>query len=460
MREIFVSASSTEKNIPIIPVITKQFESWISKQSDHIQQWVKISQFLANSSTYCLIPNSDGSLQTVLLGMNDPTDYYAFAGLAEKLPQGVYAIQETECFKTPHFYLGALGWGCGFYQFAKYKKPLPRAGKLLLHSSVDEKFLTDTLKSIYLARDLINTPAEDMGPEQIENAVKNVAKEFSATVEVMTGDALEKNYPAIHTVGRASPRAPRMIDMRWGNKDAPKITLVGKGVCFDSGGLDIKSAAGMILMKKDMGGAAMMLSLAQLIMSQQLPVQLRLLIGTVDNAISGNSYRPGDIIRTRAGKSIEVTNTDAEGRLVLCDMLFEASQENPDILIDFATLTGAARVALGEEISAMFAQTQSTADGLLKAAAAVTDPIWQMPLIQKYRENLRSEIADMTNCSDSPYGGSITAALFLQSFVKEDTNWVHFDTCSWNARYKPGRLVGAEVYGVRAVFEYLKNKFN
>jgi leucyl aminopeptidase len=250
-----------------------------------------------------------------------------------------------------------------------------------------------------------------------------------------------------------------VIDLRWGKSSAPKVTLVGKGVCFDSGGLDLKSAAGMLLMKKDMAGSAMMLGLAQMIMAQALPVQLRLLIGAVDNAVSENAYRPGDVVATRSGKTIEITNTDAEGRMVLCDLLFEACTENPDILIDFATLTGAARVALGEDLPAMYAQPQSFGDELLKASNKVSDLMWPMPLVQSYRDKLKSEIADMVNAADSPYGGSITAALFLQSFVSENTTWVHFDTPAWNFKLKPGRPVGAEVFAVRGVFEYLKNKF-
>ncbi|MCX7125124.1 MAG: leucyl aminopeptidase family protein [Gammaproteobacteria bacterium] len=332
--------------------------------------------------------------------------------------------------------------------------------KLILPKLADEKELFCYLDSIYLARDLINTPAENMGPEAIEKAVKAVAKEFSATVKVIKGEnLLTKNYPAMHAVGRASHREPRMIDLRWNNKKAQKkITLVGKGVCFDTGGLNLKVGTGMLLMKKDMAGSAMMLALARLIMSHDLPVQLRLLIGAVDNAVSGNAYRPGDVVATRSGKTIEITNTDAEGRVVLCDLLTEACSENPDIVIDFATLTGAARVALGEDIPAFYAQPQTFADDLMASSRKVSDPIWQMPLVQSYREKMKSEIADMTNCVESsPYGGSITAALFLQSFVTENTTWAHFDTCAWNFKAKPGRPVGAEVFAVRAVFDYIKN---
>lgn len=456
-----IAKNTKQKVISIYPILTTQFEKWISKQADHMRQWTQSSQFIAESGTYCLIPDRDGGLQSVLLGLSDANDFWAFGALPAKLPECIYRIEDNGVLQTAqHRQLAAQGWGLGFYQFTQYKKPLPRLAKLMLPESVDAEWLSDSLSAIYLARDLINTPAEDMGPLQLEKAVKTVAKQFSAKVKVIEGDALIKeNYPAVYAVGRASHRAPRVIDLRWGKSSAPKITLVGKGVCFDSGGLDLKTAAGMLLMKKDMAGSAMMLGLAYMIMSQKLPVQLRLLIGAVDNAVSENCYRPGDVVATRSGKTVEITNTDAEGRMVLCDLLFEACTENPDIVIDFATLTGAARVALGEDLPAMYAQPQTLADDLLKASSRANDPIWQMPLVQSYREKLKSEIADMVNAVESAYGGSITAALFLQSFVNENTSWVHFDTPAWNFKLKPGRPVGAEVFAVRAVFEYLKNRF-
>lgn len=462
MHIAFTAENNKTKSISIYPVITNEFEKWIANQPRHVQQWVKTAQFSADSGTFCFIPNSDGQLYSVILGVAKADDFWAFGALPAKLPEGNYVIDGNHTLKTaPHFQQAALGWGLGFYQFSKYKKETqPRVAKLILNKLVDEAFVTQQLESIYLSRDLINTPAEDMGPDQLEKAVQNVAKKFLAKINVIKGEQLIKeNYPAIHAVGRASHREPRVIDLRWGKKGAPKITLVGKGVCFDSGGLDLKTASGMLLMKKDMAGSAMMLGLAHLIMSQALPVQLRLLIGAADNAVSGNAYRPGDVVATRSGKTVEITNTDAEGRMVLCDLLFEACTENPDLLIDFATLTGAARVALGEEIPAMYAQFQTLSDDLMKSSREVNDPIWPMPLVQSYKEKLKSEIADLINAVDSPYGGSITAALFLQAFVTEHTNWVHFDTCAWNAKPKAGRPVGAEVFAVRAVFNYIKNKY-
>ena len=466
MHDAFVAENSNQKTIPIYPIVVSELDKWMGDQLPQIQQWVKASQYLAatgTSGTFCLIPNADGTVHSVLVSLLNADDFLAFGALPAKLPEGNYTIEGNHILTTPlHYQHAALGWALGYYQFTRYKKPMPRFAKLVLSAEINQDHLMECVNAIYLARDLINTPAEDMGPEQVEKAVKTVAEKFSATVTVIKGDELIKeNYPAIHAVGRASHRAPRVIDLRWGEKTAPRITLVGKGVCFDSGGLDLKSAAGMLLMKKDMAGSAMMLGLAHMIMSQKMPVQLRLLIGAVDNAVSENSYRPGDIVATRSGKTVEITNTDAEGRMVLCDLLFEACTENPEIVVDFATLTGAARVALGEDLPAMFAQPQALADDLMKASRRVNDPIWQMPLVQSYREKLKSEFADMINAVESsPYGGSITAALFLQSFVTEKTEWVHFDTPAWNFKLKPGRPVGAEVFAVRAVFEYLQKRYS
>lgn len=462
MHIAFTAENNKQNAIPIHTVIASEFEKWITTQSTRVQQWVKSVQFIGESGTFCLIPSDETHVHSVVLGMSDADDFLAFGALPARLPEGQYDIvKNTFLTSSHHLFLAALGWGLGFYQFTQYKKPQLRLATLVLPAHIDATLLTHQLDAIYLSRDLINTPAEDMGPQEIENAVASVAKKHGAKVTVIKGEKLlSENYHAIHTVGRASHREPRMIDLHWGkNKNAPKVTLIGKGVCFDSGGLDLKTAAGMLLMKKDMAGSAMMLGLAHMIMSQELPVQLRLLIGAVDNAVSGNSYRPGDIIKTRSGKTVEITNTDAEGRLVLCDLLSEAAADHPDIIIDFATLTGAGRVALGEDIPAMYAQPQTIATELLNAAADVKDPIWQLPLVQTYKEKLRSEIADMINAVDSPYGGSITAALFLQAFVPDNLNWIHFDTCAWNAKAKPGRPAGGEVFGVRGVFNYLKNRY-
>lgn len=437
--------------IPIYVVSETTLDDWKKNQSTCVQHWLSVTQFKAKSGHYCLIPSEHGQIQAVLLGLHHADDFWALGALPLHLPEGNYQIQEFN-----HLQLAALAWGLGAYQFSKYKTQEMAKAKLLLPNSVDEKLLQDWLKAIYLARDLINTPAEEMGPAEIESAVKAVAKEFSASMHVVTGDKLLKeNYPSVHAVGRASPREPRVIDLRWGKNHATKVTLVGKGVCFDTGGLDLKNASSMLLMKKDMAGSAMMLALSRMIMSQNLPIQLRLLIGAVDNAVSGNSYRPGDIFKTRSGKTIEIKNTDAEGRVVLCDLLTEACHDQPTLIIDFATLTGAARIALGEDIPAFYTNDDLIAEKLSQSAKKLGDPIWRMPLAPHYREKLKSDIADIATCSDSPWGGSITAALFLKDFMDEKISWVHVDTPAWHFKTKPGRPVGGDVFAIRTIFDYL-----
>ncbi len=313
---------------------------------------------------------------------------------------------------------------------------------------------------LYQVRDLVNTPAEDMNPEHLAAAVRDTARAFGARVREIAGDALlARNFPAIHAVGRAASHAPRLIDLRWGRSTHPKITLVGKGVCFDSGGLDLKTASGMRLMKKDMGGAAHALGLAHMIMRARLPVRLRLLIPAVENAVAGNAYRPGDVLASRKGLSIEIDNTDAEGRVILCDALTEAAAESPELIIDFATLTGAARVALGTDLPAMFCNRDEVAQCLADSASAVRDPVWRLPLHRPYRELIDSRIADIANSASGPYAGAITAALFLEDFVSADTPWIHFDLMAWNIRSRPGRPEGGEAMGLRAVFDYLHKRY-
>jgi len=310
------------------------------------------------------------------------------------------------------------------------------------------------------ARDLINTPANDLTPRALAQAAVDVAAANGATVRRYVGDELlAANFPTVHAVGRAGAIAPELVDFEWGNAAHPRVTLVGKGVCFDSGGLDIKPPSGMLLMKKDMGGAACVLALAQLIMQNQLPVRLRVVIPAVENAIAGNAFRPGDVLATRAGLSVEVGNTDAEGRLILCDALALADAEAPDLLIDMATLTGAARVALGPEVPALFTSDATLAKELMNAGAAETDPLWQLPLWSSYDDELSSKIADLNNVSASGFSGSIIAGLFLQRFVTQAKQWVHLDLYAWNAKDRPGRPVGAEAQCVRALFAYLQSRF-
>jgi leucyl aminopeptidase len=313
---------------------------------------------------------------------------------------------------------------------------------------------------LFRVRDLVNTPAEDMMPEHLAEAVRAMAHEFDARVREVVGDALlKRNFPAIHAVGRAASHAPRLIDLSWGATNHPRLTLVGKGVCFDSGGLDLKTTGGMRLMKKDMGGAAHAIGLAHMIMSAGLPVRLRLLVPAVENAVAGNAYRPGDVLASRKGLTIEIDNTDAEGRVILCDALAEAAGDSPELIIDFATLTGAARVALGTDLPAMFCNHDGVAKALAASALEVHDPLWRLPLHRPYRELIDSRIADIANSGTGPYGGAITAALFLQDFVPQSIPWVHFDLMAWNLRSRPGRPEGGEAMALRAVFDYLQNRY-
>ena len=346
------------------------------------------------------------------------------------------------------------------YRFDRYKKATPPAALLFPGSAEAADSARALARAVARVRDLINTPACDMMPKDLAAAVSELATEHGADLRVVTGEALlDEGYPAIHTVGRASSHRPRLIDLTWGDSRAPRLTLVGKGVCFDSGGLDIKPASGMRLMKKDMGGGAHAIGLADLVMSTALPVRLRLLVPAVENAIAGNAYRPGDVISTRKGLTVEVDNTDAEGRIVLSDALADGAGDEPDLMLDFATLTGAARIALGAELPAMFSNDEAVADGIADAGRDVHDEVWRMPLHPPYRELIESKVADIMNGSSQPYGGAIAAALFLQEFVPDGIPWAHFDIMAWTTRARPARPVGGEAMALRAVFEYLERRF-
>ena len=338
--------------------------------------------------------------------------------------------------------------------------PQEQTARLAIDPKRDGELVHMQLSGLYLARDLINTPAQDMMPAALGDAITELGERHDAVVTQIVGDALlERNYPAIHAVGRASANPPRLIELRWGKREQPGLALVGKGVCFDSGGLDLKNASGMRLMKKDMGGAAYATALAGMVMRAGLPVHLRLLVPAVENAVSANAYRPGDVLQTRQGTTIEVDNTDAEGRIILCDALADAVSEAPALMLDFATLTGAARVALGTEVPAMFCNDEALAQGLLGASQHELDPVWRLPLHQPYRELIQSKVADVANAGSTPFGGAITAALFLETFVPATTPWAHFDTMAWNLRAKPGRAEGGEAMGLRGVFRYLRERF-
>ncbi|PSN17163.1 leucyl aminopeptidase [filamentous cyanobacterium CCP5] len=439
--------------VPIYLVNANQLQNF----QDH-KAWIQASAFRADPGTYCLIPGDDG-IGKVLVGRPEAIDTWTLGALPAMLPPHSYALADDwspeEATKL------CLGWRLGQYRFDRYRQNQSQPlAQLMVPAPVDAAYVDAATTAVYLVRDLVNTPAGDMGPDHLEDAVTTVAKTFQAELQIFRGeDLLSENYPMIHGVGRASDEAPRLLDLRWGDPDHPKVTLVGKGVCFDSGGLNIKNAAGMRLMKKDMGGAANTLGLAQMIMAMKLPVRLRLLIPAVENSIAGNATHPLDVLPSRKGLTVEIGNTDAEGRLVLADALWEGCREDPGLIVDFATLTGAARVALGTELPACFCSDEEVGTGLIQAGLAVDDPLWQLPLHQPYRSMLESKVADLSNIGNSSYGGSITAALFLQEFVKPAIPWVHIDLMAWNLRSLPGRPEGGEAMGIRAVYELIRRRF-
>lgn len=438
---------------PLIVLEPAQYENWLSQQTPTIQKWLTSTRF--SGTGHSLVPSHEGDLECVLL-VTPLGDFFAGADLATQLPAGEYLLNISAKYALNF----AIAWGLGGYRYEHYvssDKPLP---VLTLESSETVEQAQKFIEATYLVRDLVNTPAGDMMPQHLSQVAQDLARQFDGTFSEIVGDELlANNYPTIHAVGRASENKPRLLDIHWGSIDHPKLTLVGKGVCFDSGGLDLKPGSAMRLMKKDMGGAAHVLGLASLIMSHQLPVRLRVLIPAVENAVSGNAFRPGDIIQTRKGLMVEIDNTDAEGRLVLCDALAEADSESPDMIIDFATLTGACRVALGTEIPGFFTNQADMATGLQQAGSKAQDPVWNLPLHKPYRDLLKSDIADIQNCAATPMGGAITAALYLQEFVREETHWAHFDVMAWNTRKLPGRPVGGEAMGMRAVMQFLSEKY-
>ncbi len=424
------------------------------------QAWALATGFKADPNTYCLVPGEGGTLAKVLVGKPKAIDTWALGHLPKTLPPQTYTLGDDW---PPEMATKLwLGWCLGSYSFTQYKRPtLAPEAKLLMPEGADYAYVTTTTAATHLVRDLVTTPAGDMGPEQLEVAAQALCDRHSAHLSVTVGDdLLSQNYPLIHAVGRAYNQAPRLLDLTWGDPNAPRVTLVGKGVCFDTGGLDIKSAAGMKLMKKDMGGAANVLGVAEMVMGMQLPVRLRVLIPAVENSIASTSVHPLDVLPSRRGLTVEVGNTDAEGRLVVADALWEAVCEEPApaLVIDFATLTGAARIALGTELPACFSNRPELADALLTCGLAVDDPLWQLPLHQPYRAMLESSVADLSNVSSSSYGGSITAALFLQEFIRPEIPWIHLDLMAWNLRTLPGRPEGGEAMGIRAVFELIKQK--
>ena len=442
---------------PIHLINKDGFAEWSKALSTGQRASLAAQKFDGGGYQVGIVP--DGDAWFVVGGVANPANLssWCLARLAESLPEGTYRLASGEAGPAMH------GWLTAQHRFTRYKEAKDAVGpRVLLTTEVKaiDAALAEA-RAVTLVADLVNTPAEDMGPAALEDTAEAIAKRHSATVKVVKGDTLEKEYPMIHAVGRAASRhhAPRLIRLEWGKDSDPLVAIVGKGVCFDSGGLDIKPASGMLLMKKDMGGAAHALALADLVMGARLPVRLHLLIPAVENAISGNAFRPGDVLRTRKGLTVEIGNTDAEGRLVLGDALTRASEDNPDLIIDFATLTGAARVALGPDLPALMTRRDETANALLEAGVACDDPCWRMPLFDPYREWLASDIADTNNTHTTGFAGASVAALFLDKFVGEGIDWAHFDTFAWRPAAKPGRAKGGAALGLRAAFRMLRARY-
>jgi leucyl aminopeptidase len=458
MHPIFVSAGKTQA-VPIWFVHSENLDSVRKELGERERTFVTAGGFEAKPGRLFLLPAADGKLAGVLFGIERPDDSeidrFRPGLLPGVLPPGTYRFANS-----PHdSRLAALAFALGSYQFSRYRKAEARNVRLVLPAGVDGEDLTRIIEGVSLCRDLTNTPSNDMGPAELEAAARALAKQHGAKVQVTTGDALARNFPLVTAVGSGSARASRLIDISWGKASDPKITLVGKGVCFDTGGLDIKPDTGMLNMKKDMAGAATALALAHMIMARGLKLRLRVIIPAVENSISGTSFRPRDVYMSRKGISVEIGNTDAEGRLILADALTLADEDKPVLVVDFATLTGAARVALGPDVPPFFTDDDALADQLIRASAAENDPLWRMPLWQPYEAMLDSKVADLNNVATGGHGGAITAALFLRRFVSAKS-WVHLDIFAWTPTAKPGRPEGAECQAARALYSLLCARYS
>jgi len=451
-------------SVPIHLVHEEEFEQWRGAQPEHARNWLTANNFKAERQRMLLIPDARGRPESVVLGLGrhqarEEFTFWHAAALPDRLPEGDYHVAEP---MPPHAAMQfAFGWAYGQYKFERYRRAAPaRHVQLRVPAGVDLGEVERLCAATTLARDLINTPANDMNPETLAQAAVDLGRRYGCRHRLVIGDdLLAHRFPAVHAVGRAAAVAPRIVELEWGSPAHPKLSLVGKGVCFDTGGLDIKPSASMLLMKKDMGGAAVTLALAQLVMDAKLPVRLQVIIPAVENAVSAGAYRPSDVIGTRKGLSVEVGNTDAEGRLILCDALALADEEKPDLLIDMATLTGAARVALGPELPALFCNDEAVSSEVVRLSHAEADPVWRLPLWPGYDEDLSSKVADLNNVSNSGFAGAVLAALFLKRFVTEANHWLHLDLYAWNGKERPGRPVGAEPQCVRALYAYLKQRY-
>ncbi|QSX78734.1 leucyl aminopeptidase family protein [Agrilutibacter solisilvae] len=439
--------------LPLHIVGRHDFAAWRDGQPAATATWLQAQGFDGSAGMALSVPAADGGIAAAVLGVGDPFDPMSYAHAPFALPPRDWRLAATPGADA----LAALqlGWALGSYRFSRYKTAVRTPARLVLEGDAADAL--DQAAACVRVRDLVNTPTEHMGPDQLEQVCCEIGERFGAAIEVISGDdLLTRNFPAIHAVGRASHRAPRMIALRWGDAAHPHVAIVGKGVCFDTGGLDIKPADGMRNMKKDMGGAAHAIALAELVMARKLPLRITLLVPAVENAVGPNSYRPGEVVATRAGVSVEIDNTDAEGRVVLCDALAWAAEDKPALLVDFATLTGAARIALGPDLPALYANDDALAQQWLDAGIRLRDPLWRMPLWRPYWRYLSSTVADIANAGPSKMAGSITAALYLQRFVPVDQKWAHLDVYSWNDSDRPGRPAGGEAQGLRSAYALLK----
>ncbi|MGY0634704.1 leucyl aminopeptidase family protein [Luteimonas sp. A478] len=432
----------------------ESLSAWLDQQPSATRQWLEAHGFDAAPGTWLSLPTQDGSPPGAVLGLGDRLDPFSYAHAPFALPSGDWQPMQVPEDEARDALI--LGWGLGSYRFDRYKKAPRAPARLALEADAETLAVIAACSRV---RDLVNTPTEDMGPEELETVARGIADAHGGRLQSIIGDELlQQNFPAIHAVGRASHRAPRLLHLTWGKEGDPLLSLVGKGVCFDTGGLDIKPADGMRNMKKDMGGAAHALALAELVMARGLPVRLSLLIPAVENAIGPDAFRPGEVVATRKGISVEIDNTDAEGRVVLGDALTYAGESSPDLLVDFATLTGAARIALGPDLPALYSNNDAVADAWLKAGMDQRDPVWRMPLWRPYLRYLTSRVADIANAG-SRMAGSVTAALYLERFVPEDTQWAHLDVFAWNESERAGRPVGGEAQGLRSVWAMLKSRY-
>ncbi|MEZ5813327.1 MAG: leucyl aminopeptidase family protein [Alphaproteobacteria bacterium] len=455
------TAKKKKTHFSVVAVKEGKYKAWLAKQSAALSSLCNETGFKGKAGQ--ILVSRDECV--IYAGVSDSLKLFDFAGVCEKI-RGFFSDEALSAMSFEITGLSGaemdkahIGWGWACYAFDLYKSKTKPTPALLWAKGVDKESVLSHVESVNALRDLVNTPANDMGPEEIEAAVKALAKEHEATLKVIKDQkALEKDFPLIFTVGKASPRKPRLIDMSWGNAKHPKVTLVGKGVAFDTGGLDLKPSTYMALMKKDMGGAAHVIALAKLIMDHKLPVRLRLLIPAVENSVAGEAFRPGDIIKSRKGPFVENTNTDAEGRLILADALTYASEGKPDLIIDFATLTGSARAGLGPDIPAMFSNNDKIAGRLQALSEETEDPVWRMPLWQPYRAHIENATGDLLNSVGIP-GDGIYSALFLETFVDEKTDWVHLDCFSWEQTGRAGRPKGAADTGLRTVFAYLQDRY-